>query len=497
MKISIITKILIIFSFLNTYAQNRDTLCFVQINDIYEISPLRGGKVGGLARLAYFIDSCKKRYPTYSFIAGDFLSPSVMGTAVVDGERLSGKQMVDGLNALGIDYVTLGNHEFDVGEKALRKRINESQFTWISTNVFQQDGTPFYKESAAIKKPFPSYIEIKSPQKEFNVLLFGLTLPSNTPPYSKFTSYDSALHSLKPTFRALRGKNTLVVGLTHLSAEEDLALLNKHPEIRLSMGGHEHENMFLTSNHQSHVAKADANGKSVYVHLLFKDANNKLTIKSELIQIDESIALKPSIAEVVNKWEEKAFQSFRASGIEPARSVCVITDTLNGTEASIRFQQNNMGAAVNRALMTGEGVEASFINSGSIRIDDKVTGSITELDVVRIMPFQNNIMEVDLKGSLLDQMIKSNDSRKGWGGYLQYSSNISLKDGAVLINGSPILPDRIYRIRTVEFLLTGKEPKLEYFTAKHPEVVRAATALDTNNKPLDLRIAFINELRNQ
>ena len=496
MKINIITKILVLFSFTIATAQKRDTLCFVQINDIYEISPLRGGKVGGLARLATFIDSCKKRYPTYSFIAGDFLSPSVMGTAVVDGEKLSGKQMVDGLNALGIDYVTFGNHEFDVGEKALRKRINESQFTWISTNVFQQDGTPFYKEDAAIKKPFPSYIEIKSPQKEFNVLLFGLTLPSNTPPYSKFTSYDSALHSLKPTFRALRSKNTLVIGLTHLSAEEDLALLNRHPEIRLSMGGHEHENMFLTSKHKTHVAKADANGKSVYVHLLFRDATNKLTIKSQLVQIDESISLKPSMVEVVTKWEEKAFESFRKSGIEPTRSVCVIADTLNGTEASIRFHQNNMGAAVNRALMTGEGIEASFINSGSIRIDDKVTGSITELDVVRIMPFQNNIVEVELKGSLLSQMIKTNDNRKGWGGYLQYSSNISVNDGVVLLNGIPIQSDRVYKIRTVEFLLTGKEPKLEYFTAKHPEVVRAETILDVNKKPLDLRIVFINTLRN-
>ena len=489
-------RILLSINFLlfihSVFAQKRDTLCFIQINDIYEINALQGGKSGGIARIATFIQSCKKRYPTYSFVAGDFLSPSVMGTAVVDGERLSGKQMIDGLNAIGIDYVTFGNHEFDIGEIALQKRINESKFVWFSSNVKRIDNSPFYSDSAGFKKYFPSSIYINSPQKEFSVSLFSLTLPSNTPPYSRFHRYDTILQALLPS---LSKKNGMIIGLTHLSAAEDIDLLEKFPAVRLSMGGHEHENMYLTSSHKSFVAKADANGKSIYKHLIYRNKKNKLEIRSELIKIDESIQADPKVMVLVQNWEEKVYGAFRKQGMEPTRNVCFLIDTLNGMESSIRYEQNSMGYAVNRALTLQNGADASFINAGAIRIDDKVIGPITELDVIRIMPFGNKIVEVEMKGELLVKMIKSNNDRKGLGGYLQYSPNIIFQDESVFLNNSPIENEKIYKIRTIEFLLSGKELKLEYFTPSNPSIYRVTSILNDAKEQLDLRMAFIQDLK--
>src|SRR5690554_6785106 len=97
------------------------TIKIVQINDVYEIEPLGGGEFGGLARVGHVRDSIKQRFPnTFLFLAGDFLSPSLLGTIKVDGERLNGKQMIEALNALEIDLVTFGNHEFDLKEEDLR-----------------------------------------------------------------------------------------------------------------------------------------------------------------------------------------------------------------------------------------------------------------------------------------------------------------------------------------------------------------------------------------
>ncbi|MBM3417141.1 MAG: bifunctional metallophosphatase/5'-nucleotidase [Bacteroidetes bacterium] len=490
----ILLSIFYLSLFYSTIAQNRDTLCFIQLNDIYEINALQGGKSGGIARIATFIQSCKKRYPTYSFVAGDFLSPSVMGTAVVSGERLSGKQMIDGLNALGIDYVTFGNHEFDVGEIALQKRINESKFVWFSSNVKRSDGSPFYKDSAGFKKYFPASINITSPQKEFSVSLFSLTLPSNTPSYSRFYQYDTILQVMLP---ALRNKNTMIMGLTHLSAAEDIHLLEKYPAIRLSMGGHEHENMYLTSSHKSFVAKADANGKSIYKHLIYKNEKNNLEVTSELIKVDESIEADPKVISIVHNWEEKVYDAFRKQGLEPTRSVCFLIDTLNGLESSIRYEQNSMGNAVNRALTLQAGADVSFINAGAIRIDDKVIGNITELDVIRIMPFGNKIVEVEMKGELLEKMIKTNDDRKGLGGYLQYSSNIKYQNESVFLNDSRIENEKIYRIHTIEFLLSGKELKLEYFTPSNPLISRVTPLANDAKEQVDLRKAFIQHLKSK
>ena len=473
-------------------AQKKDTLCFIQINDIYEIAPLQGGKSGGIARIASFIDECKKRYPTYTFVAGDFLSPSVMGTAVVDNERLSGKQMIDGLNELGVDYVTFGNHEFDIGEAALQKRINESKFTWFSSNVFRNDGTPFSKGVAGNNTPFPEYVSITSPKNQFTVHLLGLTLPSNTPAYSKFIGYDEAIDKWLP---ALNVKGAAVMALTHLSAAEDLQVLHKHQGIHFIMGGHEHEDMYLTSPSGSHVAKADANGKSIYKHLVYRDKKKNIVVSSELVNMNETIPLKPTITALVKKWEDAVYNSFRRFGLEPTRDVCRLTDTLKGMEASIRYEQNNLGSIINKALMMESEADASFINAGAIRIDDNVTGTITELDVIRIMPFGNKIIEVTMKGSLLEQMIRSNDERKGLGGYLQIGNDIEQKNGKSTLKGIPIEKDKAYRIRTIEFLVSGKELRLEFFNEKNPDVLTVSQSKDSNGNALDLRLSFIQMLK--
>lgn len=102
------------------------TLKFVQVNDVYEIAPLNGGEYGGMARVAHIRDSIKKQFPnTYLFMAGDFLNPSLLGTVKVDGERLNGKQMIDVINAMDFDLVTFGNHELDLSEEDLQKRLDE------------------------------------------------------------------------------------------------------------------------------------------------------------------------------------------------------------------------------------------------------------------------------------------------------------------------------------------------------------------------------------
>src|SRR6059058_1223061 len=88
---------------------------FLQLNDIYEISPLDHGKIGGAARVATIRNELKKINPlTYTILAGDFLSPSAMGTLKYAGKTIAGTQMVETLNAAGVDLVTFGNHEFDI-----------------------------------------------------------------------------------------------------------------------------------------------------------------------------------------------------------------------------------------------------------------------------------------------------------------------------------------------------------------------------------------------
>ena len=71
-------------------------------------------------------------------LGGDTISPSVASTL------LQGRHMIAGLNALGLDLATFGNHEFDFGPDVLAERMRESKFVWLSANVLERGtGRPF------------------------------------------------------------------------------------------------------------------------------------------------------------------------------------------------------------------------------------------------------------------------------------------------------------------------------------------------------------------
>src|SRR5690349_14700268 len=73
---------------------------FVQVNDVYEIAPLSGGKEGGIARVATLKKKWLHENPnTLLVISGDFVSPSVYNSLQYEGKAIRGKQMVEALNA--------------------------------------------------------------------------------------------------------------------------------------------------------------------------------------------------------------------------------------------------------------------------------------------------------------------------------------------------------------------------------------------------------------
>jgi len=100
-----------------------------------------------------------------------------------------------------------------------------------------------------------------------------------------------------------------------------------------------------------------------------------------------------------------------------------------------------------------------------------------------------------MKGSLLEQMIRSNDERKGLGGYLQIGNDIEQKNGKTTLKGIPIEKDKVYKIRTIEFLISGKELRLEFFNEKNPDVLTVSQSKDSNGNALDLRLSFIQMLK--
>jgi 2',3'-cyclic-nucleotide 2'-phosphodiesterase (5'-nucleotidase family) len=244
----------------------------LQINDVYEIAALEGGKVGGLARVSTLRKQLMKKHDhVITVLSGDFLNPSAIGLAKVNGKRLYGKQMVDVMNRMGVDHVTFGNHEFDLSEEYLQDRINESVFQWISSNTFHkvttlrgQQTRPFILQGK-MAEPVKPYDIIQIPvegQPNVKIGLMGVCLPFNQTDY---VNYHDVVQSAKLTYQYIEDKTDAVIAMTHFNLPEDQDLARALPEVPLLMGGHEHENHIEQIGPVT-IAKADANAKSAYVH---------------------------------------------------------------------------------------------------------------------------------------------------------------------------------------------------------------------------------------
>ncbi|MCI4667137.1 MAG: bifunctional metallophosphatase/5'-nucleotidase [Bacteroidia bacterium] len=440
----------------------------LQVNDVYEISPLEGGKAGGMARVASLKKQLLKETPhTYALLAGDFLSPSVIGTIKVDGERVAGEQMVDIMNASGINLVCFGNHEFDIKERDLQSRIDESEFSWIGGNVQQLKNG----ESKAFAKkgvPIPRYLGLKV-LDNYTIGFVTACLPANK---KDFVNYQDMYTSISSDYSEIKPKVDMVVGLTHLGIGMDRKVAERVPELSLIMGGHEHE------AHKERVGevpiyKADANAKSAWIHRIFVNKETKKSIiKSELVQLDENIPLDPEVQKKVQKWEEKALKAFGKSGIDLKSQVAVLKEPLDGLEVHIRTEQTNLGSAIAEAMYQGfPDLDACIFNGGSVRLDDYLSGTITQYDIVRTLPFGGGVQKVEMKGSLLRKILDTGLANKGSGGYLQWH-NIGQEKGDWLIAGQPLQDSRIYAIAVSDFLMTGLERGLDCLKPNNPEITK-------------------------
>ncbi|HQU93439.1 MAG TPA: metallophosphoesterase, partial [Pyrinomonadaceae bacterium] len=105
-------------------------ITILHLNDTYQMTPADGGKRGGLARVLTVRKRVLQENPnTLVTLGGDTVSPSV------ETRTYRGAQMIDGWNAVGLDYAVFGNHEFDIKTNELLDRIKESKFTWLGANV--------------------------------------------------------------------------------------------------------------------------------------------------------------------------------------------------------------------------------------------------------------------------------------------------------------------------------------------------------------------------
>jgi len=432
-------------------AERSARITLLQLNDLYDIMPVEKGKKGGLARVATLRDRIARDAPDAVLVlAGDFLSPSTMSSV------FQGQQMVATLNAAGLDLATFGNHEFDFGEQVTLQRMRESRFAWVSSNVLDPTtGLPFGDAVPFVLRDVGG----------IRVAFIGLT----TPETHVLSKGAAGLQFLDPiaaakdvVAHARRAQADVIVALTHQDMADDKTLAAAVPEIDVILGGHEHDPLDARVGKTLILktgSEAVALGRIDLLVSIGKEGR-RVETKWELIPVTDEIPEKPDVAALVKRYEGSMAAELNA----PAGTTTVPLDTRNEV---VRVKESPVGNLIADLMREAMKADVALVNGGGIR-GNSVTpaGALTRGDVLKILPFANKIVKLEVTGEALRAALENGLSQheKIAGRFphvsgLRYAFDPQKPAGSrltsVVIGGKPLDPAARYSVATFEFLMGG------------------------------------------
>ena len=453
---SLVASVLAVFPglILPTAAQEPTRITFLHANDNYEIVPTQGW--GGFAQLMTLLKKERAASPNsiVTTFGGDLLSPSIMS-----GFH-KGAQMIELMNAVGIDVAVPGNHEFDFGPDVFAQRVKESKFTWIASNL-TRNGRPFEGVADTLLR---TYSGVK-------VGFFGLVTPetakaSSPGPTVAFAPWkETAMRAVK----ALQDQGAdVIVALTHLDFAEDRELAASVPGIALILGGHDHDPMSMLEG-STLIFKAGADARYMGVIDLFvtkraASASGPATVdvlKAWRMVPVRGLTPDPETAALVKRFTDQL-------DAELAVEIGTTVKPLDSRRLVVRETEAAIGDLVADAMRDATGAEVGLVNGGGIR-GDRVYPAGTKLtrrDVLTELPFNNITVMLELKGSDLLAALENGVSRvaERGGRFPQVSGLRFAYDPAkpamqrvleVTVNGQKLDPERTYKVATIDFLQGG------------------------------------------
>ena len=419
----------------------------LQVNDVYQFAPVDQGTRGGLGRLLTLRKSIQQENPnTLLLMSGDTISPSV------ESITYKGSQMIEAWNAVGLDYATFGNHEFDFGPDVLRERIKESKFGWISANVIdKQTNQPFGGAKRYIVREFGAV----------KIGIFGLVLPETKTSSRPGENVDflNPCETAKQVVSELHEQGVkVVVGLTHLSMREDKEVA-RCSGVDLIVGGHEHTLLESLAG-KAPIFKMTSDGRDMgRIDLNISATTGELeSIDWKVIPVDTTTAEAPEFNAIYKKYEKVL--------VELAQPIGRTNVALDARTLESRTRETNVGNFIADAFRNATASDVAILNGGAIRADSLIApGRLTVRDLLSILPFKNKLVQIEVTGVMLRAALEHGVSRIGNGAQpggfpqvsgIQFSYDATRPPGSrlveVKVNGQPLDEARKYKLTAPSFI---------------------------------------------
>lgn len=419
---------------------------------------LESGKNIGAAKLAGVVNEYKAKANTeYGVIpvsAGDLYQ----GTAI--SNLTTGKPVTAMAKAMGLEASAIGNHEFDWGVDNINTWANEGGFPFLAANIVKK-GT---EEKVSYAQPYKvverngvkiGLIGISTPETATSTLAENVKDVDFLDPVKTVAKWNKVLRETE--------KVNAVVVIAHAGAYQDsntkeitgeAADIAKVEGVDAVIAGHNHAVVSGEVNGVP-VVEGGYNGRALAkLTFTFDDSNKLLDVepsadvflgKEATLPVDENILkevknIKEGLSEILGK------------------KVTSLKERLSHDDKNTAVTP--LGVTVAETMRKIVGTEIAVTNGGGIRRSLE-QGDITVGDMYEILPFDNTIVTLDVKGSDLYGIIEHGINTEGfaWGQFAGIKVWYNPEDGKVssirLNDGTKIDMEKYYSVAINDFMLTG------------------------------------------
>ncbi|UQA58092.1 bifunctional metallophosphatase/5'-nucleotidase [Polyangium aurulentum] len=363
-----------------------------------------------------------------------------------------GESMARAMARLGYAASAFGNHEFDFGRDQFQKLRDLSGVQYLAANLRIADPN---LEKALRVAPFTIVNRLG-----IRIAVVGLA-PADTLHSAMASRFEGI--TIEPTEPALgravdaawtEGADTVVVA-AHECPDVLAPIVARHPEWKLAFvgGGHCHKTMSERAGDVPVLAPTWRMHQYARVRLtvdpVLPPKNRVVSVEPSLVDVEPSpsAAPDPPLTRMVRHFKEEVARALGVAIGHAGRDIA---------------PEENVGQMVADAWLSQMGGDVAIVNRGGIR-QTIPAGTITHGTIWGVLPFDNRIVKVSLRG---DDLVKDLEAmpkiivagaKKGAGGKW------------ALASGKPIDGDHRYTVLVTDFMYAGGDGAP--FAAQDPKPV--------------------------
>lgn len=380
--------------------------------------------------------------------SGDVIGPSVLSLVT------NGDVVVDIFEAIKTDAETFGNHDFDLGLETLTNIITNTPQTWLATNIDHKSGV--LSEAGAVP-----YTVVNCGSCEVGLL--GVTTPELSDMNHRASQISvqdpiSAVETYTKRLRRSRNVDAVIV-LSHLGNEREFAT-QLDISVDAVLGGHNHDQL-ATEVDGTIVARPGVNGTHV----------TDIRLKHP-----RSITHHPVARANRNEAISKRINAYiSSSGLSD--TVATVPEPITLDKKAGSRGESRIGNFVTDAFRWKTGADVAVIAARMIRTGETLEGEVTPFDLIKIAPFDDQLVVLDLPGCQLIDLFRelrheTVPTLRDW--YFGHVSGATLvwnqadELDRILVDGATLDATATYEVATSSYFVQTNHI---FTTLKKPDVI--------------------------